>query len=46
MLSQYQMHQSDNKEAAERRKHRIMELFRQSNQMLLIMCAQIEAMHL
>jgi len=44
MLPQFQRHEEDNLEAAERRKQRMMELLRQSNEMQRGMSAQIEAL--
>jgi len=44
MLPQFQRHEEDNLEAAERREQRLMELLRQSNEMQRGMSAQIEAL--
>jgi len=44
MLPQFQRHEEDNLEAAERREQRLMELLRQSNEMHRGMSAQIEAL--
>jgi len=44
MLPQFQRHEEDNLEAAERREHRLMELLSQSNEMQRGMSAQIEAL--
>jgi len=44
MLPQFQRHEEDNLEAAERREQRLMELLRQSNEMQRGISAQIEAL--
>jgi len=44
MLPQFQRHEEDNVEAAERREQRLLELLRQSNEMQSGMSAQIEAL--
>jgi len=44
MLPQFQRHEEDNLEAAERREQRLMEVLRQSNEMQRGMSAQIEAL--
>jgi len=44
MLPQFQRHEEDNLDAAERRKQKLLELLRQSNEMQSGMSAQIEAL--
>jgi len=45
MLPQFQRHEEDNLEVAERREQRLLELLRQSNEMQPGMSAQIEALN-